>query len=53
MTLRNFVKENREEITKAVLAICSNCKVTLVDLEEWVQNDQGLYSWARSEGWPG
>ena len=53
MKLRDFVKENREELTKAVLELCSNCKTTLADLEDWVRNDQGLYNWARSSGWRG
>jgi len=50
-SLREFVKEHREEITNYILSKCSNCKVTLEELENWVKaGDEGLYYWARSEG---
>jgi len=50
-SLREFVKEHREEITNYILSKCSNCKVTLEELENWVKaGDEGLYRWARHEG---
>lgn len=49
-TLRKFVKENREEITKIVKKQCPNCNTSLTELEGWVQNDEGLYQWAVEEG---
>lgn len=51
MNLRTFIKENREEIDKAILRVCPNCD-SFNDNERrlWVLNDEGLYLWARSEG---
>jgi len=51
MTLREFVKRNRADITWHVHAICGNCgKLSLGDLEDWVMNDSFLYDWARESG---
>lgn len=51
MTLREFIKENREELTAAILRACPNAR--RIDDEErrlWILNDEGLYNWARSRG---
>lgn len=54
MTLRKFVKAYRQELEEYVKRkIDQPAAVTLVELEDWVRNDEGLYNWARSEGWPG
>ena len=59
MTIREFIKINRAEITRRVINAyfkgqtlfggshpCSNDK----DRRQWILNDEGLYNWARSEG---
>lgn len=51
MTLTNFVKDNREELRRLIRSSCPNCgALPLSELKLWVQNDEGLYNWARSEG---
>ena len=49
-SLRNFVRENRELIDKVIRMALKNVTINDHDREEWVLNDAGLYSWARSEG---
>ena len=44
MTIRDFIKENREEITEATGATNDE------ERRLWILNDEGLYSWARSCG---
>ena len=50
MTMRDFIKENKEEIDavikKAVLGISLNNE----ERRQWIMNDESLYNWARSEG---
>lgn len=57
MTLREFIKQNREELDRCILrALDLSADDYGIDDEErrlWVLNDEGLYNWARSEGWPG
>ena len=45
-TLKEFIKENRQEIDEATKSPYKN------DHERrlWILNDEGLYNWARSEG---
>lgn len=52
MPLRIFVKRNRADIEAHVRAIpgAPRGRFSLIDLEEWVRNDETLYLWARSEG---
>jgi len=52
MSLRTFVKLNREELSALIVRAVPNIKqpLTLAELEQWVLNDEGLYRWARSEG---
>ena len=52
LSLRAFVKLNREELSKAIVRAVPNIRqpLSLADLEQWVANDEGLYRWARSEG---
>jgi hypothetical protein len=47
--LRTWIKENREEIDKAIKKV-SNVSIDDEERRIWVLNDEGLYSWARSEG---
>lgn len=56
MTLRNFIRENRAEIDAAIaraLGRDENPYPNDDERAEWVRNDEGLYRWARSEGWRG
>lgn len=60
MRLREFIKQNREEIDRVVHSIQSRpntqgermspIKLNDKDREEWVMNEEGLYRWARSSG---
>ena len=44
MTMREFIKKNREELTECTGATND------AEREQWILNDEGLYNWARSEG---
>lgn len=53
MTLKRFMKENRQEIDAAILRVLGpDSGVRLNDHERrlWILNDESLYNWARSEG---
>lgn len=53
MGIREFIKENREDLTAHVNQALGNDKAefqTIDELRLWVLNDEGLYNWARSEG---
>ena len=50
-TLKQFVRENRKEIDEAIKrAYPSIGKLNDGERQEWIQNDEGLYNWAKSEG---
>uniref|UniRef100_A0A6M3LNC9 Uncharacterized protein n=1 Tax=viral metagenome TaxID=1070528 RepID=A0A6M3LNC9_9ZZZZ len=49
-SLRNWIKENRQEIDKGILRVCDNVKLNDGERRLWILNDEGLYNWARSEG---
>jgi hypothetical protein len=51
MKMRDFIRENREELDAAIRRAVPNIG-TLNDEErrQWIANDEGLYNWARSEG---
>ncbi len=64
MTLQGFIKENRAEIDSAINSALyrhdgNGGRGTVPDPPPrrndserrlWIENDEGLYSWARSEG---
>jgi hypothetical protein len=50
MTLAEFIRENKTEIDRAIKSACNNCKLNNEERRLWILNDEGLYSWARSEG---
>jgi hypothetical protein len=54
VTLRAFLKENRDEIDTAIRAALADPSRRLNDDErrQWVMNDEGLYNWARRAGVP-
>ncbi len=51
-SLRDWIRENREEIDRAIQRALKNPEFRINDEERrlWVLNDEGLYRWARSEG---
>jgi len=50
MTLTQFIKNNRREIVEAIKSYYDYEATSIEELKEWVNNDEGLYRWARSEG---
>lgn len=53
ITLRDWIRENRKELTDCVnraIGSPEGSRVTLEELRLWVLNDEGLYRWARADG---
>ena len=50
MTLRNFIKENKEEIDQCIKNVVPNAQLNYEERRMWILNDEGLYMWARSNG---
>jgi len=50
MTLRNFIKENKEEIDYCIKSVVPNAQLNYEERRLWILNDEGLYRWARSNG---
>ncbi len=50
MTMRNFIRQNRQELEQHIKSACSNCRLNDDERENWILNDESLYLWARSEG---
>ena len=51
MTLKEFIRQNRDEIDQAIKRRCPNLKATSDEERRlWILNDEGLYHWARCEG---
>jgi len=50
MTLREFIKENKEELDKAIKKVVPNVRLNNEERRLWILNDEGLYRWARSKG---
>ena len=48
--LRAWVQANRLEIDIAIVRAGSRVSIDDHERMMWVMNDEGLYSWARSEG---
>lgn len=46
MTLKQFIKDHRQEIDQATKSTIKNDE----EREMWILNDEGLYLWAKSEG---
>jgi len=49
-SMRKFIKDNREEIDKAIHSVVSNARLNDTERIMWILNDEGLYNWAKSEG---
>lgn len=50
MTLKNFIKENKEELDECIKRVYPDCKLNNEERRLWILNDEGLYRWAKSEG---
>lgn len=51
-SMRQFIRENREELTEAIQRATGSQNYRLNDKEReaWILNDEGLYRWAKREG---
>ena len=51
-TMRNFIRQNRAEIDNAIHSVpgMEGYRLNDEEREGWIQNDEGLYNWARLEG---
>jgi hypothetical protein len=51
-SIRQFIRDNKTEIDRAIRRTGFPSEATLnnKDREEWILNDEGLYSWAQVEG---
>jgi hypothetical protein len=50
MKMRDFIKENKTEIDKAIKSVVPNAQLNNEERRLWILNDEGLYNWAKSEG---
>lgn len=50
MTMRDFIKENREEIDAGIRRVAPNAALNDSERRNWILNDEGLYRWARRSG---
>ena len=50
MSMREFIKQNRVELDECIHRVVPGYSLNDADRREWIMNDEGLYSWARSEG---
>lgn len=49
--MQDFIDQNRGELVKAIQrAAGPNARVDDDEIEMWINNDEGLYQWAQSEG---
>ena len=49
--MQDFIDQNRGELVAAIQRVAgSNARVDDDEIEMWVNNDEGLYQWAQSEG---
>ncbi len=50
MTMRDFIKTNKEEIDACIRHACPNVSLSNEERRLWILNEEGLYRWARSQG---
>lgn len=50
MTLKEFIRKYQKSIDDIIKDKCPNCDIDDRERRLWVQNDEFLYKWARSEG---
>mgnify|MGYP001578075939 CR=1 FL=1 len=50
MTLKQFIRDNKVELDRAILKKVPSVHLTDQERRLWILNDEGLYLWARREG---
>lgn len=50
MRMREFIKQNREELDECIQRACPGAPKTDRERELWILNDEGLCNWAENEG---
>lgn len=50
MTLRDFIKQNKDEIDTYIKSVVPENKLNDKERQLWIMNDEGLYNWAKAEG---
>jgi hypothetical protein len=52
MTIKKFIRKNRQEIDRVIRCILGDIYYRIDDEERrlWILNDESLYRWARTEG---
>lgn len=50
MTIREFIRQNRAELDRAIQGVIGPHKLNDENRRQWILNDEGLYLWAKSEG---
>lgn len=50
MDMQEFIDTNRTELSNAIWKVVPNYKLDDEEIEMWINNDEGLYNWAMSEG---
>ena len=50
MKLTKFIKDNRAEIDRVIKVVCPGITLNDTERELWINNDEGLYLWAKSCG---
>jgi hypothetical protein len=50
MTLKEFIKENKDEIDAAIQMASPGTRLSDSERRLWILNDEGLYRWAKIEG---
>ena len=50
MKLTEFIRVNKEEIDIAIKRVCPEVRLNNTERELWINNDEGLYLWAKSCG---
>jgi len=50
MTMRDFIKNNREELHACIDSVAPQHPKNDGELQLWINNDESLYLWAKREG---
>lgn len=50
MTMRDFIKANRAELDECIHRSMPGYRLNDSERRDWIENDEGLYNWAKSEG---
>ena len=51
MSMREFIKTNRQKLDMILRQKCPNIgTINDADRRQWIENDEGLYLWAKREG---